>query len=119
MKKENLFEKLCAYIKEKEQSNAYVSYTEGDKTIKHAILFRENNDLFIVSNNTNWDGSRPSSDNYLRYGCNSWVIDKSYYSNIIPEINIITVSKEELCEILNVSLDSTIIIKDKKEKTVI
>lgn len=116
MKKQDLFKKLCGYIEEIGQDSAYVSYKERGKILKHVILFREKDDLFIISNNFEWDGASPNSTAYRKYGKYSWAVtkDQSFYRNVIPETNFRVVTKEELAELLDTTPDATIIIKDTK-----
>jgi hypothetical protein len=123
MNKQDLFKKLCDFIKKVGQDNAYVSYKEGCKSIKHVILYRDKGDLFIVSNNYDWDGAVPDTESYKKYGRYSWIITKEecFYRNVIPEINFRVITKEELAELLDTTPDVTIIIQDTKtkEKTII
>lgn len=118
---EELIKKLSDYIKEVGQDKAYITYTEGDLTVSHGILFMENHRIYVISNDHRFNGSSPMSSEWLKYGNYSWCIAKreDYLKRILIEREQKIITKEEICELLGLDSKNILIIRSKSNTVVI
>lgn len=118
---ESLLKKLSDYIEEVGQDRAYITYTEGGFTVSHGILFIEGDRIYVISNDCKFNGSTPGSLEWTKYGNYSWCIAKreDYLKSVLIEREQKIVTKEEICELLGLSLKNILIIKSKSNTIVI
>ena len=119
--KEKLIKKLSDYIKKVGQDRAYITYTENGFTVYDGILFKEGNKFYVISNNFKFNGSQPNSTKWIEYGKYSWCIATSeeYLRKVVIKEDQQVISKEEICELLGIDLNKTLIIKHKSQIAVI
>lgn len=118
---ESLLKKLSNYIQEVGQDKAYITYTEGNLTVSHGILFMEDGKIYVISNDHRFNGSVPESYKWTEYGRYSWCIAKreDYLKRIIIEREQKIITKEEICELLGLDSKNILIIKSKSNTVII
>lgn len=119
--REELIKKLSDYIKKVGQDKAYITYTENGLTVYDGILFMEDGRIYVISNNFKFNGSQPNSTKWMEYGRYSWCIAKSeeYLRKVVIKEDQQVISKEEICELLGIDLNKTLIINYKSQTAVI
>lgn len=118
---ESLLKKLSNYIEEVGQDKAYITYTEGGLTVSHGILFMEDGKIYVISNNHRFNGSTPNFIGWAKYGNYSWCIAKreDYLRRVLIEKEQKIISKEEICELLELDSKNILIIKSKSNTVII